>query len=130
MPWDNLKFVRTMRDIKTSQDVVRSPLRTSQQVFRTRDLVYPVDQNAIAIELQRERRRFMRQTTALERTKKKVEHVRAKLYGVTEKNRRLMQLRHQLQQERWASLFSPYGEKAAPQKTLQRHVKEIRIRRG
>lgn len=130
MPWDDLKFVNTMREIKTSQHIRTRPLKTSQQVFRTRELVYPVNERPIAIELERERRRFARQTEALGRTKQKVERVRAKLYGVREKNRRLVQLRHQLQEERWASLFSPSSEKPAAQKALKRRVKEVRIRRG
>ena len=130
MPWDDLKIIKRMTDVRTSRDIWPRPIRTSQQIFRTRDLIYPVDERPIAIALQQERRRFMRQSASLGRTKKKVEHVRAKLYAVREKNRRLTQLRHQLQKERWASLFSPHAEKPAPQKTLQRHVKEIRIRRG
>lgn len=130
MPRDDMVLFKTMRDIKTTKDILPRPIRRSQQVFRTRDLVYPVDERPIAIALQQERRRFMRQTVALGRSKKKVEHVRAKLYAVREKNHRLTQLRHQLQKERWATMFSAYGEKPAPQEALKRRVKEVRIRRG
>lgn len=130
MPWDDLVFIKTMRDIKNARDVWSRPIRTSQQAFRTRELVYPVDERPIAVALQQERMRFSRQSAALRRTKKKVERARAKLYGVTEKNRRLVQLRYQLQNERWASLFAPGAKQAMPQRPLKRRVKEVRIRRG
>jgi len=130
MPWDDLVFIKTIRDIKNARDIWLRPIRTSQQAFRTRELVYPVDERPIAVALQQERRRFSRQSAALGRTKKKVERVRAKLYRVKEKNRRLVQLRYQLQDERWASLFTPGAEQAVPQRALKRRVKEVRIRRG
>ena len=130
MPWDDLVCVKTMNDIRTSRDVRTRPLKTSQQVFRTRELVYPVNERPITIALEQERRRFAKQTEALSCTKKKVEHVRAKLYGVREKNRRLVQLRYQLQKERWASVFSSSAQKPEPQNVLKGRVKEVRIRRG
>lgn len=130
MPWDNLKFIRTMREIKTVRDIRSKPMRTSQQVFRTKDLIYPVDERPIAVALQQERRRFMRQAVGLGRSKKKLEHVRAKLYAVREKNSRLMQLRHQLQKERWADMCAGGGHTPEPQTALKTRVKEVRIRRG
>jgi len=107
MPRDDMLFPKTIHDVKTSRDITRRPRTTSQQAFRKRQLVYqvaPADQAEIAIELQREQRRFRKQTESLERTRKRIEHARAKLYSTYAKNRATMGLRYQLQKERWASL--------------------------
>jgi hypothetical protein len=132
-------FPKTIHDVKTSRDIRRRPGRLSQQVFRKRALVYPlnpIDQNKIAIELQREGQRFRRQEEALERSRKRIEGVRAKLYAAYEKNHRLTQFRHQLQKERWERL-GPGGsgasqtvtEQPTARKPLKHRIKQVRIRR-
>ena len=132
MPRDDMLFPKTIHDVKTSRDINRLPLTTPQQAFRKRKLVYPVsqaDQAELAIELQRERRRFRKQTESLDRTRKRIERAREKLYAVRERNRGLLALRYQLQKERWASLSAPGAEQAVPQRALKRRMKEVTIRR-
>lgn len=134
MPRDDLVLVKTMNDIKTSRNIWPRPIRTSQQAFRTRELVYPVDERAIAIALQQERLRWQRRYPALERQRKGIERSRAKFYQVREKNLRLRQLRYQLQSEFREKYFGPEAGTSAlqqqPRKALKPRVKEVRIRRG
>ena len=133
MPRDDLKFVRTMRDVKTSRDIWPRPIRTSQQAFRTRELVYPVNEQAIAIALQQERLRWERRGPPLKRQERGIERSRAKLYQARVKNLRLTKFRHQLQKEFWEKFLAPGAGRLTlqqPQKALNRRVKEVKIRRG
>jgi len=132
MPRDNQLFVKTMNDIKTSRDIWPRPIRTSQQAFRTRELIYPVDERPIAIALQQERLKWQKRHPALERQTMGIERSRAKFYQVREKNLRLLKLRYQLQREFREKYFGPgAGMPALPQPQKAKHrVKEVRIRRG
>ena len=135
MPRDDLVVAKGMRYIQTPQDIWLRPIRTSQQAFRTRELVYPeaVNEREIAIAMQRDRLRFARTTTALELSRQKVEHARAKFYAVKVKNARLSQFRQQLQKERWNRFFGPGTQTPAVQQAqgaLTYRLKEVRIRRG
>lgn len=131
MPSDDMLRPKTMHDVKTSRDVRLRPIKSSQQVFRTRDLIYPVDEHKIAIELLKEKRRFVRQAGSLARMKKKIEHTRAKLYDVRERNRRLVSFRYQLQKERWAGQsVGEVQETPEAKKSSTPRVRTVRIRRG
>lgn len=104
MERESLVFIRTMHDVKTAREIWRrsDSIKTSSSIFRAWDIKPAIDERALAILLEQERQRFARQTQSIERSKKKVEHARAKLLATIEKNRRLMELRWQLQRERWA----------------------------
>lgn len=103
MERESLVFIRTMHDVKTAREIWRrsDSIKTSSSIFRAWDVKPAIDERALAILLEQERRRFARQTQSIERSKKKVGHARAKLLAAIEKNRRLMELRWQLQRERW-----------------------------
>jgi len=122
----------TMRQIVTGLDVARQPHRhrTSSEAFSRvdyKELLPHVDEKEIAVELEEERRKFVRQNQALARSRQKLLATRARLFATKVKNERLMELRHKLQRQRWQDT-----EVAAPQpaRTPKRSLREIRVRRG
>jgi len=132
----------TMRQVVTGLDMARQPrrARTSSAAFSRvdhKELLPHVDEKAIAVELEEERRKFVRQNQALARSRQKLLATRARLFATKVKNERLMELRHQLQRQRWqdtevaapqtahAPLPAPRARQAA-----RRSLREIRVRRG
>jgi len=97
-------FIQTMRDIKTSLDKARqSPgIKTTSQVMRGfKDIQPKVNERQVAVALEQEKRRFVRQWQTLEKGRKKVKAYREKLAGTIEKNKRIMALRYDLQKQYW-----------------------------
>jgi len=133
----------TMRQIVTGLDVSRQPHRhrTSSEAFSRvdhKELLPHVDEKAIAVELEEERRKFVRQNQALARSRQKLLATRARLFATKVKNERLMELRHKLQRQRWqdTEVAAPQTVRAPlPVPSIARHagrrsLREIRVRRG
>ena len=124
----------TMRQVVTGLDMARQPrrARTSSAAFSR------VDEKEIAVELEEERRKFVRQNQALARSRQKLLATRARLFATKVKNERLMALRHKLQKQRWQDIevAAPQTARAplpAPRSARQagRHsLREIRVRRA
>ena len=103
---ESFNYLRTMRQIKTGLDLVREPerIQTTSARFRAsfeKELEPQINERAIAVELEDERRKFARQNQSLERARQRLKDTRAKLFAIRAKNERLMVLRHDLQKQRW-----------------------------
>jgi len=127
----------TMRQVVTGLDVARQPHRhrTSSEAFSRVDhqeLLPHVDEKAIAMELEEERRKFVRQRQALARSRQKLLATRARLFATKVKNERLMELRHKLQKQRWqdTEVAAPLPAPSAARQAGRRSLREIRVRRG
>lgn len=122
----------TMRQIVTGLDAARQPHRhrTSGETFRCvdlKDLRPHINERAIGVALEEEKRRFVRQNQALERGRQKIKMTRLKLLATKAKNERLMALRSQLQKQRWLETADAGLE--APRKREQR-FRMVSVRRG
>jgi len=122
----------TMRQIVTGLDAARLPRRfkTTGEAFRQvdpRELQPRIDEKAIAVELEEERRKFVRQNQALARGRQKLRATRARLFATKVKNERLMTLRHQLQKGRWLGMEDATTQ---PVRRRERSFKEVKVRRG
>ena len=130
MKRESLLNLRTSRDVLTSLDVVRKRLIAPTMFGRmrrivaqgTKEITPHINEAVIAIELEKERRRFARRLQSIERSAVKVLGFRRKLAGTHEKNRQLFNLRIQLQRQYWdsTSRFQP----RAPQALLATAVEE------
>lgn len=133
----------TMRQIVTGLDAARQPrrARTSSETFSRvdhKELLPHVDEKAIAVELEEERRKFVRQNQALARGRQKLRATRARLFATKVKNERLMELRHKLQKQRWQdaeaevpqTVRTPLPALSAARRAGKRSLREIRVRRG
>jgi hypothetical protein len=106
MKRESFNYFRTMRQVKTGLDLARGPkrLRTTSARYRApfeKGLEPQVDEKAIAVELEQEKRKFVRQNQALARSRQKLKDTRGRLFATRAKNERLMVLRHTLQKQRW-----------------------------
>jgi len=122
----------TMRQIVTGLDVARQPHRhrTSSEAFRHvdhKELLPRINEQAIAVELEEERRKFVRQNQALARSRQKLRATRARLCATKVKNERLMALRYQLQKGRWLGMEDAATQ---PVRRRERSFKEVKVRRG
>jgi len=139
---ESFNYLRTMRQVKTGLDLARAPkhLQTTSGRFRAsfeKELEPHVNERAIAVELEDERRKFSRQNQALARARQKLKDTRAKLFAIKVKNERLMVLRHDLQKQRW---LEPEGAPAMnqtmsggsdePRQTRGRKYRAVRVRRA
>lgn len=103
---ESFNYLRTMRQIKTGLDLAREPQRIQTTAARFRapfqkDLEPHINEKAIAIELEEEQRKFVRQNQALVRSRQKLKAARGRLYATKAKNERVMVLRLALQKQRW-----------------------------
>ena len=109
MKRESLLNLRTSRDVLTSLDVVRKWLIAPTMFGRmrrivaqgTKEITPHINEAVIAIELEKERRRFKRKLQAIERSMGKILASRQKLANVKEKNQRIMDLRVELQRQYW-----------------------------
>lgn len=133
----------TMRQIVTGLDTARLPRRfkTTGEAFRQvdpRELQPRIDEKAIAVELEEERRKFVRQNQAMARGRQKLIATRAKLLATKVKNERLMALRYSLQKQRWQdtevaapqTARTPLPALSAARQAGRRSLREIRVRRA
>jgi len=139
---ESFNYLRTMRQIKTGLDLARGPKRvqTTSGRFRAafeKELEPHVNERAIAVELEDERRKFSRQNQALARARQRLKDTRAKLFAIKVKNERLMVLRHDLQKQRWRDpedtpTANQTSSRAAdePRQTHGRRYRAVRVRRA
>ncbi len=133
---ESFNYLRTMRQIKTGLDQARGPtkVQTTAARFRAsfeRELEPRVNEKAIALELEEERRKFIRQNQALARARQRLRDTRARLFATRVKNERLMLLRHSLQKQRWLepedSALSPGPESGSSDKRGERRARRCRV---
>ncbi len=114
---ESFNYLRTMREIKTGLDLARGPQRiqTTSGRFRAsfeKELEPHINEKAIAVELEEEKRKFIRQNQALARARQKLKATRGRLFATKAKNERVMVLRHSLQKQRWLELADNPGSPA------------------
>lgn len=123
---ESLLNIRTCREIVTGMDVARSKRLAPTMFGRMRRIIAqgteevtpPINEAMLAVELDKERRRFKRRLENVERSQNKILGFRRKLTGTREKNKRIMDLRLQLQRHYWDSTSSvgprtPHGDGSA-----------------
>ena len=105
MKGEAISRIRTMRDIKTDPDITRAKkIKTTHSLSRTEQEMESLDSiedKHLEQALDKERRRFARQDAAVERTQKKLLDTRVNLARMLNKNRRVTELRHELQRSRY-----------------------------
>jgi len=118
MKSESLVNIKTFRDIRTDLEKrgerkikTTNSLSKTEEELKTIDSI--VDDKALALTLQKERQRFSRQDLAIKRARKKLLATRRKLAKMVNKNREVMELRHQLQKERGEREDSPQKTKNA-----------------
>ncbi len=139
---ESFNYLRTMRQIKTGLDLARGPhkIQTTGGRFRAsfeKDLEPKINEKAIAVELEEERRKFVRQNQALARSRQKLKDTRGRLFATKAKNERLMVLRHALQKQRWLEQEGTPGSPAAGPGVSEksrgkrtRKLRAVKVRRG
>jgi len=100
-----LGYIRLLGHTRNSSDIPRvRDIRTASSMFMTKDeresIDSAIDFRALGPEVRRERDKFARQDAAVEKFRKNYFKAREKLAGKINKNRALMELRHELQQRR------------------------------
>jgi len=115
-------YIKLMGHSRNSTGIPRArDIRTDSSLFMTREeresLGSAMDFRALGPEARRERDKFARQDAAAEKFRKNYFKAREKLAGKINKNRALMELRHELQQRRRA------GEEPASQASNSGEVK-------
>jgi len=129
MKSETLAFIRTMRDIRTDLDVRRTrKVKITNSLSKTKEEIESlesIEDKHLAQTLNKERQRFARQDAAVERSQKKLLDARVKLAAMVNKNRRVAELRHELQRARYEGKDpNPVG----PEGSNRKMFKEIEVR--
>ena len=98
-------YIKLMAHSRNSTNIPRArDIRTASSLFMTREeresLGSAMDFRALGLEARREKDKFARQDSVLEKFKETYFRAREKLAATINKNRALMELRHELQQRR------------------------------
>ena len=118
MKRESLLNLRTCREIVTGMDIARGKRQAPTMFQKMRRIVakgtgeftpHP-NEATLAVELDKERRRFSRRFQKVERAAAKILGFRQKLANTHEKNRRIMDLRLELQRKYWKDT-SPSGQR-------------------
>jgi len=115
-------YIKLMAHSRNSADIPRArDIRTASSLFMTREeresLGAAMNIRALGSEARREKDKFARQDSVLEKFKETYFRAREKLAATINKNQALMELRHELQQRRRA------GEEPASQVSNSGEVK-------
>ncbi|MDP2730151.1 MAG: hypothetical protein Q8O55_06695 [Dehalococcoidales bacterium] len=115
-------YIELMAHSRNSADIPRArDIRTASSLFMTREeresLGSAMDYRALGLVARRERDKFARQDSVLEKFRETYFRAREKLAATINKNQALMELRHELQQRRRA------GEEPASQASNRGEVK-------
>ena len=118
MKRESLLNIKTSRDILTGLDGARVQQAAPTMLQRMRRIVARgtkeftphLNEATLAVELDKERRRFKRRFETVERSAAKILGFRQKLANTHEKNRRIMDLRLELQRQYWKGT-SPVGQR-------------------
>jgi len=139
---ESFNYLRTMRQIKTGLDLARESKRIQTTGARYRapfekGLEPQISEKAIAVELEGEKRKFVRQNQALARSRQKLKDTRDRLFATKAKNERLMVLRHTLQKQRWldtegmpTSSAPKPGDSGEPREKRARKYRAVKVRRA
>ncbi len=125
MQSEALRNIKTMRQVKISLDVARSQKpRTTNSLSKTKEEIERLESlkdNRLEQVLQGEKRRFAAHEASFEKSRQRVLRARDKLAMTVNKNRALTELRHELQQARWAGNDPPppKAELPAPEPNLR-----------
>ena len=101
-------YIKLMAHSRNSSNIPRAArdIRTASSLFMTREeresLVSAMDYRALGVEARREKDKFDRQDSVLEKFRKTYFRAREKLAATINKNKAMMELRHELQQRRRA----------------------------
>ncbi len=140
MKRESLLNLRTSREILTGLDVARAR-RCATTMFErmrrivargTEEIAPPINEAMLAVELDKERRRFKRRLESIGRSQAKVLGFRRKLAATHQKNSRIMDLRLKLQQQYWKGTSSvgsrtSHGDAATAEEPLPKFkVKRLR----
>ncbi len=121
MKSEALRNIRTMRRVKTSLDVARSQkVRTTNSLSKAREEIEHLElltDGRLEQVLTKERARFAALNMSVEKSRQRIIKSREKLAAMINKNRALMELRHELQQRR------RMGEEPASQASNSGEVK-------
>jgi len=139
MKRESLLNLKTSREVMTSMDLVRQkrPAPTMFQRMRrliargTKESIPHPNEAALAIELDKEKRRFHRRLETIERSAAKVLGFRRKLGATFEKHRRIMDMRTKLQRQYWQET-SPLQLKrrSSPEEGIQEEPRpRLRVKR-
>jgi len=105
MESESLRDVRTMRQVKTSLDVARrQKLRTTNSLSKTREEIEYLESmtdSRLRQVLAKEKTRFAAVDASVEKSRQRLFRSREKLAATINKNRALIELRHELQRARW-----------------------------
>jgi AraC-like DNA-binding protein len=138
MKRESLLNLKTCREIVTGMDIARGKKQAPTMFQRMRRIVargtgeftpHP-NEATLAVELDKERSRFSRRFQKVERAAAKILGFRQKLANTHEKNRRIMDLRLELQRQYWkdtrpAGLQAPHWAGA----TIEAEGRKIKVRR-
>jgi hypothetical protein len=105
MDSEALRNLRTMRQIRVGLDLARrQKIRTTNSLSKTcievQDLQTMTDPKTTQI-LEKEKRRFIAQQTSIDKSRRRVLRARNKLAATINRNRALIELRHDLQRGLW-----------------------------
>lgn len=116
MKSEALRSIRTMRHIRTAQDVYRKQrIRTTNSLSRDSDeekRLASVRDRRLGQIVAKERARFAKQERAVERSRQGLLRSREKLAATINRNRALTELRHAMQRARWEEEDPPPGEQS------------------
>jgi hypothetical protein len=125
MKSESLVNIKTFRDIKN--DVEKRgerKIKTTNSLSKTEEELEAidsiVDDKDLDRALEKERQRFARQDLAIKRVRKKLIAARIKLAKMVNKNRKVTELRHQLQKER--------GKREDPPQKIKRTSKSTNFK--
>ena len=98
-------YIKLMANSRNSNDIPRvRDIRTASSLFMTREeresLGSAMDFRALGLEVRREKDKFARQDATVEKFQKNYFVAREKLAAKINKNRAMMELRHELQERR------------------------------
>ena len=121
-----LRNIRTMRQAKISLDVARGRrLRTTNPLSKTREeiehLETPPDRRLEQV-LEGERRRFAAYEATVNKSRQRMLVSREKLAVTVSRNRRLAELRYQLQRSHWEDNKTSAGSGGTPARKPKREI--------
>jgi hypothetical protein len=131
MESEALRKIKTMRYIKTSLDVVRTnKIRRTNSLSKSKEEVNHLESltdRQLEEILAKERKRIAAFNSSVEKSRQGIIKSRERLAVTINKNRALIELRHQLQRAHWEEKNDPTLPKVE-QPNSQRNLHEMKLR--
>lgn len=131
MKSETLRGIRTMRDVKSSVEAAaRRKPRTTNSLGKTEEELHRLESvNDVSTGklLRDERRRFAARQASVERVRKRLLRFRERLAMTVNRNRALMDLRHELRQQRDIAAQKPLAQ-GRPQMSTEQGRSEDGLR--